>query len=74
VNGVWWSQTGGILSPSLFKVGLKASAGAQLIVYDQTSGILYYDADGSGPTGQVSFAKLAPGTELSAAHFQLFTL
>lgn len=74
VNGGWWSQTGGTLSPSLFHVGLKASTGAQRIVYDQASGTLYYDADGSGPTGQAPFAKLAPGTVLSAAHFQLFTL
>ncbi|WP_201834090.1 MJ1477/TM1410 family putative glycoside hydrolase [Microvirga zambiensis] len=70
----WSSLAGGLLSPSLFKTGLKASTDAQRIVYDQASGTLYYDADGSGPTGQVAFAKLTPGTALTAAHFHLFTL
>jgi len=70
----WSSQSGSLLSSSLCKMGPKASTAAQRIVYDQASGVLYYDADGSGPVGHVPFAKLAPGTVLTAAHFQLFTL
>ena len=73
VNGGWWSQTGGTLSRSLFHVGLKASTGAQRIVYDQASGTLYDDADGSGPTGRRPLPSWS-GTVLSAAHFQLFML
>ena len=43
-------------------------------VYDQASGAIYFDADGFGGKAQVQFAKVAAGTALGAAHFQLFTL
>jgi Ca2+-binding RTX toxin-like protein len=45
------------------------------IIYDQRTGALYYDADGSGPEAQVQFASLNtvtgahPGTNLSASDF-----
>ena len=49
-------------------------ATTQRIVYDQASGAIYFDADGFGGKAQVQFAKVAAGTALTAAHFQLFTL
>ena len=39
------------------------------IVYDQTTGSLYYDSDGNGAAGQVLFALVTPGTSLSASNF-----
>ncbi len=39
------------------------------LIYDQASGRLFYDADGSGAGGAVQFAQLAAGTTLTAASF-----
>jgi serralysin len=64
----------GSLTASTFKVGGAATASSHRIVYDQGTGALYYDADGSGAAAQVQFAKVQAGTALTAAHFQLFTL
>jgi len=63
------------LASSAFGLGSKATTSAQRIVYDQTTGAIYFDADGSGGlNGQILFAKVTPGTQLTANHFQLFTL
>ena len=64
----------GALSASAFKLGTSASTTTQRIVYDQASGAIYFDADGFGGKAQVQFAKVAAGTALGAAHFQLITL
>ena len=39
------------------------------IVYDQTHGLVYFDADGSGAGGQVMFARVDPGMVLNASDF-----
>jgi Ca2+-binding RTX toxin-like protein len=64
----------GTLKSSAFVVGTRAATTAQKIIYDQATGALYYDADGSNVGVQVQFAKVAAGTALTAAHFQMFTL
>jgi Ca2+-binding RTX toxin-like protein len=64
----------GTLTASTFKVGGAATASSHRIVYDQATGALYYDADGSGSIAQVQFAKVNAGTALTTASFQLFTL
>ena len=63
-----------MLKSSAFAFGIAATAWEQRIVYDQASGAIYFDADGFGGKAQVQFAKVAAGTALTAAHFQLFTL
>ena len=63
-----------MLSSSAFTLGTSATTTAHRIVYDQASGAIYFDADGFGGKAQVQFAKVAAGTALTAAHFQLFTL
>ena len=63
-----------LLQRSAFKLGTSATTTTQRIVYDQASGAIYFDADGFGGKAQVQFAKVAAGTALTAAHFQLFTL
>jgi len=70
----WGSPVNGTLTTSAFKLGTSATTAAQRIVYDQASGAVYFDADGLGGQAQVQFAKVAAGTALTAAHFQLFTL
>ena len=48
----------GVLSASAFCVGAAAADADDRIVYDSTSGAMYYDADGTGAIGQVQFATL----------------
>jgi Ca2+-binding RTX toxin-like protein len=60
---------GGPLAASEFHVGAAATDADQRIVYDQTTGALFYDADGSGAGAAVRFANVAAGTELTNNHF-----
>jgi Ca2+-binding RTX toxin-like protein len=46
------------LSASVFASGAEASDADDRIIYDTTSGALYYDADGTGLIGKVQFATL----------------
>jgi Ca2+-binding RTX toxin-like protein len=61
----------GILSDAAFATGAVATQADDRIVYDSGSGALFYDADGAGGIAAVQFARVAPGTQLTAAHFQL---
>lgn len=42
------------------------------ILADQDSGFIYYDADGSGATPAVLFAKVTPGISVTAANFATY--
>lgn len=44
---------------------------ATRIIYDRASGTLQYDADGNGAMAAVAFAKVAPGTMLTATDFAI---
>jgi Ca2+-binding RTX toxin-like protein len=59
------------LSSDAFVLGTAAADAEDRLVYDQASGRLFYDADGTGAGAQVLFARLAAGTELGAADFQI---
>jgi Ca2+-binding RTX toxin-like protein len=59
----------GFVSSYLFTVGAAVTTADQRIVYDQNTGALSYDADGSGSQAAVPFAKLSAGTYLSAYQF-----
>ncbi|MEE1654904.1 calcium-binding protein [Microvirga sp. CF3062] len=63
-----------LLKASAFGLGGWATTSAQRIVYNQATGGLFYDADGTGAAAQVQFAQLTAGTALSAANFSLYTL
>ncbi len=60
-----------VLSADRFVGGAGATAQDALdrIVHDIATGMLYYDADGSGAQGMVAFAQVAPGLALSAGDF-----
>lgn len=76
---IWLEKTGagpfdavniGALSADAFKVyGTGAVDGNDRILYDSASGKIYYDADGSGSSGRILFATVAPGTALTSADF-----
>jgi serralysin len=61
----------GALPPSVFHVGAAATDEDQRIIYDQTNGNLYYDADGSGGGAAILFATLHGAPALTAGDFQV---
>lgn len=61
----------GDLAAGAFFIGTKAHDTSDRIIYDKTSGKLWYDADGTGATVAVQFAKLDPGLSLTAADFDI---
>ena len=52
-----------------FHIGTKAHDANDHIIYDKTTGNLYYDEDGKGGAGQVQFATLDKGLNLSNHDF-----
>ena len=63
----------GALAASAFQIGVAANDAADRIVYDQASGRIFYDADGSGAGTAILFATVTAGTVLSAADFVGYT-
>ncbi len=60
----------GTLTAAEFHKGPSAHDGDDHIIYDKTTGALYYDPDGTGNTfAQVEFAKLDKGLHLHASDF-----
>ncbi|WP_112663438.1 calcium-binding protein [Microvirga flavescens] len=62
------------LQATQFKIGSEATTAAHRIIYNSTTGALFYDADGTGAGVQVQFAQLKAGLALSASSFGLYTL
>jgi Ca2+-binding RTX toxin-like protein len=61
----------GALLEAAFGEGTAATTAEQRILYDQDSGTLYFDADGSGAIDPVVFARLTGGTVLDHNDFTL---
>ncbi|HEX8256723.1 MAG TPA: hypothetical protein VF589_03750 [Allosphingosinicella sp.] len=59
----------GTLDPGAFCAGAAAADDSDRIVYDVSTGNIFYDADGSGSGAAMLFATVAVGTELEAADF-----
>lgn len=59
----------GTLAASDFATGTQAGTAAHRIIYDPTSGNLYYDPDGSGAAAQVRFAILSTKPVLTNVDF-----
>ena len=59
----------GALHSNAFRLGSAALDGDDLIIYDQATGALYYDADGNGAGAAVQFASLAAGTVVTIDDF-----
>ncbi len=60
------------LDDDAFVVGTEATTAEQRIIYDETDGSLYYDADGVGGADAELFASLGAGTVLVASDIGLF--
>jgi Ca2+-binding RTX toxin-like protein len=61
----------GSLNPDVFVVGTAAGDADDRIIYDQSLGALYYDADGNGAGAAVLFAVLDNAPVLTASDFQV---
>ena len=59
----------GTLAASAFTVGRMAADPNDRIVYDDRTGALLYDSDGSGGRSAITFARLDPGLALNAGDF-----
>ncbi len=70
-NAVFAGLPTGTLSAAAFRAGTAALDATDRIVYDRTSGALYFDADGSGAGAAQQFAQLTPGTAVTNADFSV---
>lgn len=61
----------GNLLASAFHLGSKAADGLDRIIYDKSTGKLWYDADGNGSGLAVQFALLDRQLNLTAANFDV---
>lgn len=59
----------GFMNAAAYYVGAAAHDADDRIVYDQTTGALYFDADGSAVGSSVQIAKLSAGLTLAATDF-----
>lgn len=59
----------GTLAANAFVIGPAATTADHRIIYDATTGALYYDADGDGAGAAVQFAALGTGLALTNADF-----
>ena len=59
----------GALGANAFVEGTRALDAQDRILYDEGTGRIFYDADGSGAAASVLFAIVTPGTDLIASDF-----
>ncbi|RDI51487.1 calcium-binding protein [Microvirga subterranea] len=59
----------GKLNKAFFQIGERADDRNDYLVYNKKTGILYYDADGSGSAHQVEIAKLSKNLKLTYKDF-----
>jgi len=59
----------GALNANFFKLSTGVLDADDRVIYDQASGALYYDPDGSGAATAVQFAQVTGGTSLASTDF-----
>ena len=68
-NGVFVGLGGGVLNGNAFVIGTAAQDSSDRIIYDQATGRLFFDADGTGAGAQVQFAVLNGAPIIQANDF-----
>ena len=58
-----------VLAAESFRTGLVAKDGDDRILYQKSTGWLYFDPDGSGAADKIAFARVTAGLTLSASDF-----
>ncbi|MBT3142865.1 hypothetical protein KL867_17480 [Ruegeria litorea] len=66
-----FAAIGSSLSSSEFRIGSSAQDGNDYVIYNSTTGALYYDEDGAGAAAQVQFATLTVGIALTVSEFNI---
>ena len=61
----------GLLSGSAFHIGSAAADADDRIIYDDRTGDLWFDPDGTGSAAAQKFATVEPGTLIAAEDFQI---
>ncbi len=59
------------ITAAQFKLGTAASDASDRFIYDKNTGALFFDADGTGRTGQVQFATLSTNLVMTNAHISV---
>ncbi len=59
------------VSSSEFRIGSSAQDSNDFLIYNSTTGELFYDADGAGGDSQTLFAELDAGLNLTASEFDI---
>jgi Ca2+-binding RTX toxin-like protein len=70
-NSVYTALTNGALAPDAFRLGSRALDADDRIIYNQSTGILSYDADGNGGGAAVQIAVLAGRPEVTASDLHI---
>ncbi|GLK80171.1 pre-peptidase C-terminal domain-containing protein [Methylopila turkensis] len=65
------TPVGNVLAASAFTIGAAATDAFDRIIYNATTGALFFDQDGVGGAGQVQFATLTAGLSLTNLDFQV---
>jgi serralysin len=68
-DAIFTGLSPGALPIEAFRIGASASNANQRIIYDDATGALYFDADGSGGMSQVQFATIAGAPDVAAVDF-----
>ena len=68
-DAVFTALSTGALASSAFRAGSAATTAAHRIIYNQATGQIFYDADGSGGGAAVLFATVAAGTSIALSDF-----
>lgn len=65
------ASTFGNFAPSSFYIGSQAHNASDRIIYDKSTGKLWYDADGTGRIAPVEFAMVSSGLKLTSENFEI---
>ena len=68
-NGVFVGLAGGTLNSNAFVIDVAAQDASDRIIYNQATGQLFFDADGTGDIAQIQFARLDGAPLIQANDF-----
>jgi Ca2+-binding RTX toxin-like protein len=63
---------GGAIAPQQFALGSSASDSSTRFIYDQNTGSLFFDADGTGSRDQIQIAQLQAGLSMTNENIVVF--
>ena len=62
----------GAITPEQFALGSSASDSNTSFIYDQSTGSLFFDVDGTGSQDQIQIAQLQPGLSMTNENIVVF--